>query len=396
MIRLLVFCFLFVCSHCYGQSVVCNKRTIFNFTFGSATTPGMNLSFLANYRESSNRCPEDGTYRFTSSTSDCFYGNWIAVPQDHTPGDVNGNMMLVNSSPQPGEFFLVKVRGLKPTTIYELSAWITNVCQRTVNCHTLYPSIDFVVKGTDGRQIARFSTGRIMQSSEVAWKRYSAQFSTPAVVGDVVISLVNMEEGGCGNDFAIDDVLLTSCETIPPPQPVAVEPKSPVAVVTKPRVKENPSPVRVIKPDTVQARKNPAPGITSPELKPVVEPVKVKPAPPVIKERNNPLVKEILTAPTELLVELYDNGVVDGDTVSVYHNNELVISKAGLSGRPLSLNIRCDADNPYHELIMVAHNLGSIPPNTSLMIVTAGERRYEAFISSDNRKNAKVIIRLRE
>jgi hypothetical protein len=107
-------------------------------------------------------------------------------------------------------------------------------------------------------------------------------------------------------------------------------------------------------------------------------------------------VKQIFTDSAELLVEIYDNGVVDGDTVSVYHNNGLVIREAALSAKPISLKIRCDAAQPHHELVMVAHNLGSIPPNTSLMIVTAGEQRYEVFISSDDKKNAKVLIDFRK
>jgi hypothetical protein len=45
---------------------------------------------------------------------------------------------------------------------------------------------------------------------------------------------------------------------------------------------------------------------------------------------------------------------------------------------------------------MVAENLGSIPPNTSLMIVTAGTKRYEVFISSSEQKNAKVVFDLKE
>lgn len=382
---------------CYSQAIVCNKQTIFKFDFGSATTAGMNLSFLANYRESGNSCPEDGAYSFTTSTSDCFGGNWMTIPEDHTPGDVNGKMMLVNSSHSPGEFFLVKVRGLKPTTIYEISAWILNVCQRTVNCRTLYPNIDFIIKGTDGRMIAKFGTGEIPFEG-LAWKRYSARFTTSTSVGDVVISLVNKEEGGCGNDFAIDDILLTSCETILPAEPVVEKPVKPTAQkVTKPDVKETTRSPVVIKPDTLVRNRNPLPRLNTPVSKPVtIEPMRVKPAPLVIKERSNPVVREILTAPGELLVELYDNGVIDGDTVSVYHNNELVIAQAGLGTKPLSLKIRCDANQPIHELVMVAHNLGSIPPNTSLMIVTAGEKRYEVFISSDNKKNAKVLIKLQQ
>ena len=39
---------------------------------------------------------------------------------------------------------------------------------------------------------------------------------------------------------------------------------------------------------------------------------------------------------------------------------------------------------------MVAENLGRIPPNTSLMIVEAGEQRFEVRITSTEQKNAVV------
>jgi hypothetical protein len=48
--------------------------------------------------------------------------------------------------------------------------------------------------------------------------------------------------------------------------------------------------------------------------------------------------------------------------------------------------------NSHHEFVMVANNLGSIPPNTALMVITTGGKRYELFISSDEKKNAKVVI----
>ena len=49
-----------------------------------------------------------------------------------------------------------------------------------------------------------------------------------------------------------------------------------------------------------------------------------------------------------------------------------------------------DETQPEHELVMVAENLGRIPPNTSLMVVTAGDKRYEVRITSTEQKNAVV------
>jgi len=129
----------------------------------------------------------------------------------------------------------------------------------------------------------------------------------------------------------------------------------------------------------------------------VVKAKSILPPPPlVLTTRENSLVKKIETEAGELKIELYDNGEIDGDTVSIYHNNTLIKSRAGLSQKPISFSIPINASQPHHELIMVANNLGSIPPNTSVMIITCGTNRYEVFISSTETKNAKVVIDLKK
>jgi len=67
-----------------------------------------------------------------------------------------------------------------------------------------------------------------------------------------------------------------------------------------------------------------------------------------------------------------------------------------LSQKPISINIGINPSQPHHEIIMVAENLGSIPPNTSVMIITTASNRYEVFISSSEQKNAKVVFDLKK
>jgi hypothetical protein len=120
------------------------------------------------------------------------------------------------------------------------------------------------------------------------------------------------------------------------------------------------------------------------------------PPPPILTSRTNTLARKIETETGTIDIKLYDNGQVDGDTISIYHNNVLLISHARLSAKPVSLKIAIDSLQPHHELVMVAENLGSIPPNTSLMVITAGTRRFEVFISSTEQKNAKVVFDLKD
>jgi outer membrane biosynthesis protein TonB len=119
---------------------------------------------------------------------------------------------------------------------------------------------------------------------------------------------------------------------------------------------------------------------------------KTVPVPAVIRERENPLIKTIVTNAPDILIQLFDNGEIDGDTITVYDNNQVIANRQGLTGKPITLNIKAEAGNSHHEFVMVANNLGSIPPNTALMVITTGGKRYELFISSDETKNAKVVI----
>ena len=110
----------------------------------------------------------------------------------------------------------------------------------------------------------------------------------------------------------------------------------------------------------------------------------------LLRSRENNLIQTLLINSADVTVKLYDNGEIDDDTISVYLDKKLVLSKKRLSAAALSINLKMDESNPEHELIMVADNLGRIPPNTSLMIVTAGDQRFEVRITSTEQKNAMV------
>lgn len=111
-----------------------------------------------------------------------------------------------------------------------------------------------------------------------------------------------------------------------------------------------------------------------------------------IQEREKELVKTIPIDTSEIKIDLYDNAEIDGDTVTVFLNNTLLLYKKRLTDKPLSLNITAFPNTDY-ELMMYADNLGRIPPNTALMVITAGKQRYEMRLSSSEQKSAVVRFR---
>ena len=115
--------------------------------------------------------------------------------------------------------------------------------------------------------------------------------------------------------------------------------------------------------------------------------------PDVLRTRENALAKTIVVNSNQVSIRLYDNGEIDGDSISVFVDKKLLLSHKGLSTVPITLTLNFDADNTEHEVVMVAENLGRIPPNTSLMIINAGDKRYQVQITSTEQKNAMVRFR---
>jgi hypothetical protein len=118
--------------------------------------------------------------------------------------------------------------------------------------------------------------------------------------------------------------------------------------------------------------------------------------PRVIATRSNNLIKSITVNNPEVYLNIYDDGAIDNDTVSVYYDNKLIVSKARISDRPVSVTIHVEPSGNPHELVMVAENLGDIPPNTSLMVVRDGEKKYEVRIVSTEQKNAVISFRYKK
>ena len=101
-------------------------------------------------------------------------------------------------------------------------------------------------------------------------------------------------------------------------------------------------------------------------------------------------IKEIKVDTGNISLDFYDNAVVDGDSISVLLNNKPIVSNQLLSAKPIRLEIKVDLDHPEQEVVMVAENMGTIPPNTALLIITAGKKRYQLYLTSTDQKNATV------
>ena len=104
--------------------------------------------------------------------------------------------------------------------------------------------------------------------------------------------------------------------------------------------------------------------------------------------RKNREMKRLVVNEKNIILNVYDNGVIDADTVSVFYNGNLVLSHQRLSEKPIVIPVTLDEKASIHEIILFAENLGSISPNTALIVVNAGDKRYELFSNADLGKKA--------
>ena len=117
---------------------------------------------------------------------------------------------------------------------------------------------------------------------------------------------------------------------------------------------------------------------------------KLKLPEPIFTKRNINILQTIEVASETIKVDLYDNGEIDGDSVSLFYNGKLIASHKRLSDKALTFNLTVDKAAEINELVMYAENLGSIPPNTALMVVSDGIRRFEIRITSDLQKSGVI------
>lgn len=178
----------------------------------------------------------------------------------------------------------------------------------------------------------------------------------------------------------------TSTKTNPPVAKTTAPKTSTAPKTTAPKTASPPVTEVTKKPETIE--KN-LPSIEKPKAPSTIQQTTTK-----LNTRSKQVIKTVDVEASSFRVDLYDNGQIDGDTISVFYNGKLMVSKQRLSTEPISIQVTLDPDREDNELVMFAENLGTIPPNTALMIVTVAGKRYEVNISSSEQTSGTVRFRL--
>jgi hypothetical protein len=216
----------------------------------------------------------------------------------------------------------------------------------------------------------------------------------------------------------VKEPAIVKIETPKPAEPIIIKPAptKPVVVIDIPvkaveTVIAKPAPV-VKKPEAAVVK--PAPSkpaeiiVAKTDPPKVVPPVVVKPAPVKIAAPTGPTaatdmgkrkienIQALYFKSDSLQLTLYDNGEVDGDTVSVIMNGEVIMPRVGLSTKAVKKTIDTKEAGDSIQLVMYAESLGSLPPNTGLLIVYDGKDRYEIRFSGDMQKSSAIVFRRRK
>lgn len=122
-------------------------------------------------------------------------------------------------------------------------------------------------------------------------------------------------------------------------------------------------------------------------------PVQTNTLPAVTNGRVDKELRRIVVHDKKITLNIYDNGTIDGDTISIYYNGRSILKNKGLTGNPIIVEIELDQNITLHSIVLFAENLGSIPPNTALVIFTTTDgKRYELYASATLQQNAAIIF----
>ena len=113
----------------------------------------------------------------------------------------------------------------------------------------------------------------------------------------------------------------------------------------------------------------------------------------LVLERKTVAPQIVIFKSDSLELALYDNGEIDGDTVSVLLNGEVLMTKQGLKASAIKKTIYMQPGTEEVTLVLYAENLGKYPPNTGLLVVHDGDDTYQVRFSADLQQNAAVVFR---
>lgn len=93
----------------------------------------------------------------------------------------------------------------------------------------------------------------------------------------------------------------------------------------------------------------------------------------------------------EITIQVYDKNEIDGDSISLYYGDSLIVRNLALTDKKVSYTIRVDKNKPK-QVVLYAENMGSVPPNTACMVIKDGRRTSEIVLQSDYKFSDSIML----
>jgi hypothetical protein len=113
-----------------------------------------------------------------------------------------------------------------------------------------------------------------------------------------------------------------------------------------------------------------------------------------IEPRDIDLLNTFRFKEDSVMIKIYDNGIIDGDVISLIVNGQVVFDKIKLTAIPLAYELKASAESQF-QIEFYAETLGEIPPNTGLITISSASKTSEVLFSSDLKKSAAIKVVLK-
>lgn len=156
-------------------------------------------------------------------------------------------------------------------------------------------------------------------------------------------------------------------------------------------IAHHPAPIKEPLPEKtiIPIKQEPKPVAIAEEKKPIT-PLKPLSIEEKFTQRQKVPMMEIPVAGDSIELNFYDNAEIDGDSITLFLNDKLIFQHIYLTDKAFTVKIPVSDLQQSNELVMVAENLGSIPPNTSFMVANVAGKRYEARLVSTEGSSAMI------
>jgi hypothetical protein len=93
----------------------------------------------------------------------------------------------------------------------------------------------------------------------------------------------------------------------------------------------------------------------------------------------------------KITIKVWDHNIVDGDIISLKWGDKWILSEYPLVSEPLQLDLTVHGFG--EKLVLYAHNVGQVPPNTAMVTVSDGTQYHRFELNADFETSEALVIK---